>query len=219
MCLLRASCFMTVGVSIHLCARVTSGIRLYPPSCPALSAAWTLLHGSVGRVTSHLIVQTQMDVGKTLPTQQVCHFSPCCHIFTSICINPVSRLQVLNEPIIWEVCSVWTTTLMCVSTWTISDPRLHYLAGCAGVAQGYSLSQLHALGVATRPALPPLYRLLSHTKSEYMCSLQICFFLYVVRTFTSERFISSTASSYVVGDLFSVTESMTNITRHIRSLV
>lgn len=199
MCLC-ASCFMTAGVNIHLCARVTSGIHLYPPSCPALSAAWTLLHGSVGRVTSHLIVQSQRDVGKS-------YFSPCCHMFTSICINPVSRLQVLNVPIIWEVCSVWTTPLVCVPRCVyihvclhtfvclcaISDPRLHYLAGCAGVAQGYSLSQLHALGVASRPALPPLYRLLSHTQSEYMCSL--LFFLYFVRTFTLQRFISWTPSS------------------------
>ncbi|TKS76256.1 Gephyrin Molybdopterin adenylyltransferase [Collichthys lucidus] len=84
------------AASIAAKSYVTSSISPYPSSYPALSAAWTLLHGSVVRVTSHLIVQSQMDVG---------------------------------------------------------------------VAQGYSLSQHHALGVAPRPGhLPPLYRFLSHTQ-------------------------------------------------------
>uniref|UniRef100_A0A8C4IJB8 Gephyrin n=1 Tax=Dicentrarchus labrax TaxID=13489 RepID=A0A8C4IJB8_DICLA len=48
-------------------SHVTSSISPYPSSYPALSAAWTLLYGSVVRVTSHLIVQSQMDVGKTPP--------------------------------------------------------------------------------------------------------------------------------------------------------
>uniref|UniRef100_A0A3P9NTR4 molybdopterin molybdotransferase n=1 Tax=Poecilia reticulata TaxID=8081 RepID=A0A3P9NTR4_POERE len=72
--------------------------------------AWTLLNGCVVRVTSHLIVQSQI------------HF----------------------------------------------DPRLHHLAGCAGVTQGCSLPQYHALRVASRPGnLPPLYCFLSHTQSEW----------------------------------------------------
>ncbi|MEQ2192714.1 hypothetical protein XENOCAPTIV_015987, partial [Xenoophorus captivus] len=71
---------------------------------------WTLLIGSLVRVASHLIVQSQI------------HF----------------------------------------------DPRLHYLAGCAGVTQGCSLPQYHALRVTSRPGhLPPLYCFLSHTQSEW----------------------------------------------------
>ena len=56
-------------------------------------------------------------------------------------------------------------TFVCVCA--TSDPRPHYLAGCAGFAQGHGLSQHHAFRVAPRPGhVPPLYRFLSHTQSE-----------------------------------------------------
>lgn len=49
-----------------------------------------------------------------------------------------------------------------------ADPRLHHLAGRAGVTQGYGLAQHHAVGVAPRPGhVPPLHGLLSNAQSEY----------------------------------------------------
>lgn len=49
-----------------------------------------------------------------------------------------------------------------------SDPRLHHLSGCAGLAQGHGLPQHHAVRVTACPGhLSPLHRLLSHTQSEY----------------------------------------------------
>ncbi len=60
---------MTVCLYIHsvcasalLCSHVTSSISSCPSSFPALSAAWTLLYGSVVRVE-----KTHTDVGKTPP--------------------------------------------------------------------------------------------------------------------------------------------------------
>lgn len=67
------------------------------------------------------------------------------------------------------VCAYVVFICMCVCVWVyvISDPRFHYLAGCAGVAQGRGLSQHHALRVTPCPGhLPPLYRFLSHTQSK-----------------------------------------------------
>lgn len=49
-----------------------------------------------------------------------------------------------------------------------ADPRLHHLAGCAGVTQGYGLAQHHAVRVAPCPGhVPPLHGLLSDAQSEY----------------------------------------------------
>uniref|UniRef100_A0A674MNP7 Gephyrin n=1 Tax=Takifugu rubripes TaxID=31033 RepID=A0A674MNP7_TAKRU len=46
------------------------------------------------------------------------------------------------------------------------DPRLHHLAGCAGVTQGYGLAQHHAVRVAPCPGhVPPLHGLLSDAQN------------------------------------------------------
>lgn len=74
-----------------------------------------------------------------------------------------------------QVCYLYVSTSthvlsVSVCIYATSDPRLHYLTGCAGIAQGHSLPQHHALGVAARPGhLSPLHRLLSHAQSEYKC--------------------------------------------------
>lgn len=52
--------------------------------------------------------------------------------------------------------------------YVFSDPRLHHLSGCAGLAQGHGFPQHHAVRVTACPGhLSPLHGLLSHTQSKY----------------------------------------------------
>lgn len=56
----------------------------------------------------------------------------------------------------------------CLALCARADPRLHHLAGCAGVTPGYGLPQHHAVRVAPCPGhVPPLHGLLPDAQSEY----------------------------------------------------
>lgn len=82
-------------------------------------------------------------------------------------------LDLLSHPI-WA--SLMMAGIITVLIWrselsasnVFSDPRLHHLSGCAGLAQGHGLPQHHAVRVTACPGhLSPLHGLLSHTQSKY----------------------------------------------------
>lgn len=187
---LCASHSITVCLCIHLYLNHRVSLHTHHPILPCLQPGPC-------SVTSHLIVQSQLDVGKTPPPDMSLFVLTVSHFWghlPSIVSNPQSSCGCLSL-----TCSrreVWTI-YTCVSMdleyqyvyacWVLpcvvffmhgclrtsvcvcatSDPRLHYLAGCAGFAPGHGLSQHHAFGVAPRPGhVPPLYRFLSHTQSE-----------------------------------------------------
>lgn len=137
-------------------------------SCPVCSTDLSV------RVTSHFIVQSQINIGKTSPSRNSSSITAH-HLYFWLICRPFKDLDYFYTcaPLHKNICFGFIVfgVFILMHVFVSVDSRLHYLTGCAGVTQGCSFSQHHALRVAPRPGhLPPLYGVLPHTQSEYIFS-------------------------------------------------